>query len=233
MSESSPQLEYAAAPTGFRAARVRRWFTIAIAGLLLGGALLLVPRYVGHARVLLQQRQLRTWPAAPELVVFTNDPAEVKKLLAKPTRYLATPAGDAAFLVSDDWMQFYSRLGGGYQTSGTILVGELQTKDGRRALLSIDLNLNVAGNRQWATMDAHLVEPGTSYRSPKPSFSSAVRGGGGHIYLSPGDTLIVYAAQVDPKDFSHFTIDYTLNGNRHTIDGWLDDVWMVVLESRN
>ncbi len=82
-------------------------------------------------------------------------------------------------------------------------------------------------------MGARLVEPGTSYRSPKASFPSAVRGDGGHIPLTPGDTLVVYAAQVDPKDLSHFTIDYTLNGDRHTIDGWLDDVWMVVLESRN
>lgn len=233
MTHPSPQLEYATASPGFRAAQVRRWTGMAIAGLLLAGALLLVPRYLAHAGMLLQQRQLRSSFAQTAQVVFTNDPGEVKKLLVKPTRYHATPTGEAAYLVSDDWMQFYSRLGGGYQTSGTIFVGQLQTKDGRRALLSIDLNFATAGKGQWATIGAHLVEPGTSYRSPRAAFPFAVRGDGGHVFLDPGDTLVVYAAKVDPNDPSHFTIDYDLNGKRQMIDGWLDDVWMVVLETRD
>ncbi len=232
MIEPSPQLDYAAASPGFHAARVRRWVAIVTAGLLLVVALLLVPRYLAHARVLLQQRQVRAWSAPPTQVVFTNDPNEVKRLLVKPTRYLATPAGAAAYLVSDDWMRFYSRLGGGYQTSGTVFVGELQTKDGRRALLSLDMNLLKTGNRQWASIGAHMVEPGTSYRSPKAASPSAVRGGG-NILFDLGDTLVVYAAKVDPNDPSHFTIDYDLNGKRQTIDGWLDDVWMVILETRD
>ncbi|HEV2296718.1 MAG TPA: hypothetical protein VGR35_22950 [Tepidisphaeraceae bacterium] len=233
MTDRSTQLEYAAASRDFAAARMRRWIAIAIAGLLLACALLLVPRYLRHAQLLLQQRQMRSWYAPPTQVVFTNDPAQVKKLLMPPTRYQATPAGGAAYLVNDDWMNFYSPLGGGYQSSGTVFVGELQTKDGRRALLSIDMGVAAAGNRQWATMSARLVEPGTSYRSPRAVYPSAVRGDGGHIFFDPGDTLVVYAAVVDPNDPSHFTIDYALNGTRHTIDGWLDDVWMVVLESRD
>jgi hypothetical protein len=32
-----------------------------------------------------------------------------------------------------------------------------------------------------------------------------------------------YAGQLDPKDRSHFTIDYELNGARNVIDGWLTD----------
>ena len=37
----------------------------------------------------------------------------------------------------------------------------------------------------------------------------------------------------DPADPSHFTIDYDLNGTRHTVDGWLEDDEFVKMELRN
>jgi hypothetical protein len=39
----------------------------------------------------------------------------------------------------------------------------------------------------------------------------------------PGKSLRFYAGQADPKDPSHFTIDYDFDGQRGTIDGWLTD----------
>jgi hypothetical protein len=38
-----------------------------------------------------------------------------------------------------------------------------------------------------------------------------------------GPELRFFAGQPDPTDESHFTIDYELDGDRGTIDGWLRD----------
>jgi hypothetical protein len=43
------------------------------------------------------------------------------------------------------------------------------------------------------------------------------------ITITPKGLFRFYAAQVDSQDPSHFTIDYTLDGKRNTIDGYLKD----------
>ena len=40
---------------------------------------------------------------------------------------------------------------------------------------------------------------------------------------SNGPQLRLFAGQADPADESHFTIDYEVDGDRGTIDGWLRD----------
>jgi hypothetical protein len=41
---------------------------------------------------------------------------------------------------------------------------------------------------------------------------------------SPNPPLLhLFAGQPDPADESHFTIDYEVDGDRGTIDGWLRD----------
>jgi hypothetical protein len=53
------------------------------------------------------------------------------------------------------------------------------------------------------------------------------------IELDESDELTVYAGKIDPTDTSHVTVDYLLNGQRGTIDGWLqkDDTMLFYVRS--
>jgi hypothetical protein len=204
---------------------------LAIPVLLIVAAAMLAPRFLRHASILLAQRQLRAHAAPPTQVVYEDDPAEAKKLARHPG-YTSNDAQTLAYLVSVDWMNFYAARGGGYQSWGTVYLGELQTKDGRRVLCSLDLSISNSGTQHWASIGARMIEPGTTYRSPKPVSPCWTRGDGGSIALNKEDTLRVYAGQRDPNDASHVTIDYVLNGTTHTIDGWLEDTGFMRLEVR-
>ena len=232
MTEPSAHLDYAPTTDLARAARVRRWMKLAVPVLLMLAAGMLAPRFLRHASLLLAQRQVRTHAAPPTHVVYENDPAEVKKLLVAQSGYASDAAQTEAFLVSAEWMQFYGMRGGGYQSSGTIYLGELQTKDGRRVLCSLDLSLSSQATRRWGSIVARMMEPGTTYRSPRHVSPTIARGDGSSIAFNAGDTLRIYAGQRDPNDPSHVTIDYVLNGTTHTIDGWLEDTGFMRLELR-
>jgi hypothetical protein len=232
MADASSQLEYApTSPAQARQLRMRRYVVIAMAVALVCLGALLIPHYLHHAQVLFAQRQLLTATAPPTQVVYENDPVAAKKLLAAPTAYIAGPNGDA-MLINNAWMSFYAPSGGGYQSSGTVFIGELRTKDGRPSLIGVDLSVTSLNAQHWASMSARAVTPGTTYRSPKP-ITTASRGDGSSIMYRPGDTLRVYAGQRDPNDPNHFTVDYVLNGTRHTVDGWLEDVGYVIMEQRD
>ena len=234
MTESSPQLEYAPAPHGLHPVRLRRWLKLAAAALLVLGAVFLIPRYANHASVLLLQRRVITHAAPPQQVIFDSDAAEVAKLLKPPSVYISDPGATSAFVVSDEWMSFHNKLtGGGYHSSGTVFAGELRTKAGRRVLCGIDLAITPAAPNRWVSMSARMIEPGTTYRSPRPVSPSVVRGDGGQVMVAQDDTLRVYAGQRDPANESHVTIDYVLNGTRHTIDAWLEDEGTLLMESRD
>ena len=232
MTEPSAHLDYAPTTDAPRAARVRRWVKLAIPALLILTAVMLAPRFLRHASLLVAQRQVRAHAAPPTQVVYENDPAEVKKLLAAQAGYASDAAQTEAFLVSAAWMQFHGMRGGGYQSSGTVYLGELRTKDGRRVLCSLDLSLSSQPTQRWGSIVARMIEPGTTYRSPRHVSPTIGRGDGSSIAFKAGDTLRIYAGQRDPNDPSHVTIDYVLNGTTHTIDGWLEDIGFMRLELR-
>jgi hypothetical protein len=54
----------------------------------------------------------------------------------------------------------------------------------------------------------------------------------GGITINPEGLFRFYAAQIDPKDPSHFTIDYALDEKRNTIDGYLKNDDTIVFVPR-
>jgi hypothetical protein len=50
--------------------------------------------------------------------------------------------------------------------------------------------------------------------------------------VTPKGCFRFYAAQLDPKDLSHFTIDYAIDGQRNTIDGYLKDDNSIIFSPR-
>jgi hypothetical protein len=85
-----------------------------------------------------------------------------------------------------------------------------------------------------------IFNPGVPGGSREPELaregpSLQVRTNGGDVFpvtwvdgvlrtdRAAGKSLRFYAGQADPKDPSHFTVDYDFDGQRGTIEGWLTD----------
>lgn len=66
----------------------------------------------------------------------------------------------------------------------------------------------------WTVAPSHWPNPMRS--EPRPGGSTL------ELPLAVSDELRVLAGQPDPRDPSHFTIRYDLNGQPGVIDGWLD-----------
>lgn len=60
---------------------------------------------------------------------------------------------------------------------------------------------------------------------------SYLRSGGGEAVVLDEDVVKIFAGQTDPKDPSHFTIDYMVNDQLKTIDGYLRH-GQIILEPR-
>lgn len=234
MSQPSQHLQYAPVTPVTRAARARRWALPVALGLLIVGAVAIAPRLIRYTQALHFQRQCLTYAAPGTQVVLETNPAEAKKLIADP-RYATDPSGAVAYLVPGEWTSFYASLGSGFQTSGTVFLHERSLPNGTRLLVGVDVNLVslLHTPRTAAAMSARILEPGSAFRGPRMTMT-ATRGDGSQIQFDPAaDRLTIFAGQPDPSDASHFTIDYDLNGVRHTLDGWVVDANEIKIESRD
>lgn len=232
MTEPPPQLEYAPRPPGLVRAKLRRWGLLAGIASLAISTYLAAPRIIRDVQVLRYQRQCLAYAAPPTQVVLETDPAEAKKLLADP-RYASDGRAKMAFLVPSAWTAYHASLRLGFPTSGTVFLHERTTPQGMRCLVGVDVNLVALQPTDVASLGARIIRPGTVFRGPRTG-RSVTRGDGSQIRFHPTqDRLTIYAGQPDPADPSHFTIDYDLNGTRHTVDGWLEDDEFVKMELRN
>jgi hypothetical protein len=134
------------------------------------------------------------------------------------------------------------------RASSTVLLHAFHNPAGQERLVWIvvsgeQLLLYTATNESRRDLQAHTDRKLTAYivditTSLMPSKSAALipktptlkttvtwtRGAtweNGTITTNPAGLFRFYAAQPDPKDRSHFTIDYTLDDQRNTIDGYL------------
>ena len=70
-------------------------------------------------------------------------------------------------------------------------------------------------------------------RNPYVVWTKAASWESGRIEPHLQNILRIFSGQPDPKDESHFTIDYELDGNPDVIDGWLLRDQTVVLQPRS
>ena len=230
----SQHLEYAPAARTSRAARVRRWVLPAVLGLLIVGAIWIAPRLIAYATTLHRQRACLDYTAPATQVVLQTDAVEARKLLADP-RYATDAKRSIAYFIPPIWTAYYTPLGGGFQTSGTVFLHEMTARDGTSCLVGVDVNLLPLLNtpQHCASLGARIILPGSAFRSPRLGMTMT-RGDGSQIRFDPtSDRLTIFAGQIDPGDHSHFTVEYDLNGVRRTVDGWLVDGQSMKIESRD
>jgi hypothetical protein len=154
--------------------------------------------------------------------VHETDPAEIPTLLAPPLNYRGSLAAGQAFYIPPAYGNLVVS-----QSVGTAFLHERASPDGGRRLVAVDLFGGGAGGS--ISLLATVIEPAAG----AGAIATITRGDGQTIALAPGDKLRVFAGQPDPNDASHFTIDYDLNGVRHTLDGWVVDDSEIKIESRD
>ncbi|MBA2440222.1 MAG: hypothetical protein H0V50_06060 [Thermoleophilaceae bacterium] len=225
-TDPSPQLDYAPALPMLRRARMRRWITAGSALLLLAGIITLAPRAARRLQFAYWQRQCMSYAAPPTQVVHDNDPVEIPKLIAPPLSYDGSLAIGRAFLIPAAYRRLLVN-----SSVGTAFLHERVTPQGEARLVAVDLYTTSLRTNTMGFL-ANALDPSTTVRGPR-ALLTVTRGDGANVAVQPGDVFRVFAGQPDPKDASHFTIDYLLNGTRYTLDGWLKDGGVVIIEARD
>jgi hypothetical protein len=119
-----------------------------------------------------------------------------------------------------------------------LFLHERRSKAGVRRLVIVRRTPPVA-RMSWdipMAFNVTLFEPGGLTGSPRRILSYLPDAVPSHFGdgSGGGPRLRLFAGRLDPADESHFTIDYELNGDRGTIDGWLRDTqeepWPVRVE---
>jgi hypothetical protein len=226
-TDSSPKIDYAPAPPTLRSARARRWAIIIGVILLLIGIATVTPRAVRRLQVAYWHRQCLEYIAPADQVIHETDRAEIPRLLAPPLNYRGSMATGQAFLIPPAYQSLWMS-----QSVGTAFLHERITPQGQRRLVAVDLFSGGTQPGGGMTLNATVIDPSVTPRGPNATVT-ITRGDGATIALQPGDKLRVFAGQPDPNDASHFTIDYLINDARHTVDGWLKDDGLVIIEARD
>lgn len=197
-----------------------------------------VPRW---RAILLQRRILREAIAAQKAcmefslpadrIVFTDDPADVAELGADKSTY-APLAGHAPSvsrgrdrlwqggvgLRCEEWPAYHDLAGRAWGhwfnwgPDGMAFMHARRNPNGQERLVVV--HVGGAGYLSWI-----VLTPGDQGNPPSgftPGFGVALN----RRYQWP---LRIFAGQPDPRDLSHFTLDYLYHGQRGRIDAYLND----------
>jgi hypothetical protein len=124
------------------------------------------------------------------------------------------------------WAAFYARLSPpGNVSRGTVLLHELRTPRGERRLVAIDAARRCGELNAAIMLLPRVFELGTPLRLPREVLS-------GSDAIALDDAVVMYAAQTDPQDRSHFTFHYEIDGREHVVDGWLDEGDRVTMQEQ-
>jgi hypothetical protein len=141
---------------------------------------------------------------------------------------LKCPSGEERLIwitLAARFQLLYEDAGGGQQfvPQGNVQVRQLRTRADR--LLSVHLVQEVYGSSLVPSLDAHprlaALLLNTFPQNTTVTWTNTGTWENGRIDVQPGGVFRLYAAQVDPADPSHFTINYAIDNQRNTIDGYL------------
>jgi hypothetical protein len=229
VTASPSQLEYAPRRPFVR----RRWKSLTLLALLLlaimGTIVFRAQLRTTYSRInlLRLQRNCLTFTAPPGQIAYDETP-DAAALLNRPGyRQVGVGARTGARLIGwqpVEFTQFWPlvRHPTAKGNGAVLFLGERVSPKGNRRLVYLagdPLSMSSAG--RLVPFEAYEVELGTWNTNPIP------RNGLAQIMIEfseiRGQPLRIYAGQPDPKDPSHFTIDYEIAGRRGTIDGYLRD----------
>ena len=228
MSGPQPrQLDYAPPLQWHQRRRVRRWILAGLLAMAIASAWWWGPLWWHDIRLRYYRWQCNNYTASADQVVYAEDAKMVEQILQAggtrcvyPTQFGLTDSRiyrGAVPKIPGCWENLASLDGAQIRSSDAIVfLHERSTPKGVHWLICVTYsgcyeNFYGKGRTDWV-MTTNVISP----RSVPNGTES--RG----IEANPG-TLRLFAGQADPADASHFTFMYELNGQRGTIDGWLQD----------
>lgn len=241
MAADAPRLDYAPTPSLLRRKWKRLTFT---AFLLLSAAAAFLFRadlragYARYSYLRLQSRCLNFAPPADRIVF--DETVSAPSLLAGAdylnayrTSSIDPPTALWQPQLFKDYWPTVVQPNGPPATAAVLFFHERTTPSGRRRLVYVSawLDIWLSSHQQFMTVGLYEVDPATWNSNPLPHKPHVIAIDG---FFSRGDPnqndfgsdhklLRVFAGQADPKDPSHFTIDYESAGQRGTLDGYLRD----------
>jgi hypothetical protein len=189
-----------------------------------------------HVRRLSLQQKCLGYSPFTDMVVYSDDPAEMKELLAAGGGYTDWPPlsgrTDAVIHEPKVWQDYQPYLRGG----GVAFLHRLTSPGGNARMVAIEVTPYAAshgGKRVANTVQfaAQVIVPAT-LRADARQIQLRSNVSPLYAWVDVRDRFRLLAGQPDAADASHFTIDYTINGSPGTIDGWLKDDDTVVLVPR-
>jgi hypothetical protein len=228
------RLDYAPRPAWHRRRRFRRWAAALV--VLVGVACALywrVPLQQWSSRAY-QQYQCMNYHLPAGTVAYEESPEAATALVAKGGEYAAGKTGGnfnttvaihvpAPLKILSELTDPPLRLRG-----ATLFLHGRTSPGGNRRLVIIQRvpNTLVPAFVPYTDLDVTLLEPSWKTGLPRQVFPAS---GEPPRVIIPHDLnamarhLRIFAGQPDPKDASHFMIQYEVSGIRGTIDGWLQD----------
>lgn len=207
------------------------WANRALAALAIlaaiGCAVALVPHAVHRSRVLQLQRQCLSYAAPPQRVVLETAPAQYEALKATDEAFRHAGIRGQLVYAAPPWQDFYRLLSSSARwPAATLYLGQLTNPAGKSRLVCVEF-LPAAPSSD--NIDAHVFDLGTMLRKPRLLVTPV------HVAapdLTSERLVRVWAAQADPHNASHFTLEYETSTGKYMIDGWLRDDDSILLEQR-
>lgn len=232
---TSPQLDYAPPIPWRRKLRSRRWALRALIAVVLLGLVAAAPSLWRRAQLVYWQRQCMSYTPAPEQLAFERDPARPQHIIEEfpSVKYdlAGTSLEPGTYFTLPAWERFYELAGGGLRSNGTLFVHRRTSPRGNTRLVAVDLVRAYASGELITA--ARVFSLGGLYRPPRELTAATIAPNAVPLNRPDAKIVRVFVGTPDPSDPSHFTIDYELDGQRHTLDGWLRDDDTVVIESRD
>jgi hypothetical protein len=219
---SKPQLDYAQKPPLHQRRSWRTGIALVVISSLIFSAYFILPTAWRRARMMYWQNRCLHYQAASTVCVLKCDPDKIPN---------SWTIGD----MNSPWSRFADSISANVaatQFDDTVFVHEMVRPDGAHRLVHIfPRNRMTTLYRETPFfLTGEAYEPGSWGNDPR-YISRTTR-----LFLLPNNPFPVqfkiYSGQFDPANPSHLTIDYEVQGARHTIDGWLDNNDNLLLAKR-
>jgi len=227
-----------------RPLRRRRWgrvITISILLLVVSAGAYWRQPLTTKARLLYWQRQCLNYTRPPGTPVSTTQPSAAVdadyapvNFLRIPTPYVLSPKAFRNFEAEQrsiaQILSMRVQQGmpwGSIYKPPIIFLHERTSPAGHRRLVQIECGAANALRIEWS-LDARVIEPATLTHSSREVTKRFQRERSGRFVDAE-----LHFGQPDPTDPSHFTIDFTAEDRRGTVDGWLHDDDSVTFKLRD
>ncbi len=216
-------LDYAPLPVWYRRGNWRRgmiWLLLCAFGWPAGH---FGPALWHQSKYLSRQQECLDYAAPRDRVVYDDDPAEASRLM-KNEGYGPVFVANRSN-VPGSWQAPAGALPAPWKTmggneAGITFLHHRRSTSGKDRLIAVVAYLADATRRERAVkLDAVAFVPAGWRPGAELKTTGAVYSTG--IQVASTGRLRLFSGQADPRDLSHFTIRYELNGKYGLIDGWL------------